>query len=75
MAKEPVRLHKKQSTEFSPILKYLDALDEWAMRNAHIILPIMIVILLILFVLVCYAIIGVSATESGMEYNQLENII
>ena len=50
-------------------------LNCWIQRNFYIIALAAIIILLILFVVVCFAIVGVSATESGVQYNQFNNII
>lgn len=67
----PVRLGKKEESNSSVMAR----IDEWALNHAHILLPISIIIALCLFTALCYAIVGVSATESGSVYNQLENII
>ena len=66
----PVRLGKKE-----PKSSVMARIDDWALNHAHILLPISIIIALCLFTALCYAIVGVSATESGSVYNQLENII
>ena len=66
----PVRLNKKESKP-----DIMTRIDEWALNHAHILLPISIIIALCLFTALCYAIVGVSATESGSVYNQLESII
>lgn len=66
----PVRLGKQE-----PKSSVMTRIDEWALNHAHILLPISIIIALCLFIALCYAIVGVSATESGSVYNQLENII
>ena len=66
----PVRLGKTE-----PQSSVMTRIDEWALNHAHILLPISIIIALCLFIALCYAIVGVSATESGSVYNQLENII
>ena len=63
----PARLNKKASTN--------DKIEEWALAHAHIILPLCLVILFILFILLCYAIVGVSATDSGVQYNHLQDVI
>ena len=63
----PVRLSKKES-DSSDIMTRI---DEWALNHAHILLPISIIIALCLFTALCYAIVGVSATESGMLRNYL----
>ena len=67
----PVRLGKKEESNSSVMAR----IDDWALNHAHILLPISIIIALCLFTALCYAIVGVSATESGSVYNQLENII
>lgn len=67
----PVRLGKKEESNSSLMAR----IDEWALNHAHILLPISIIIALCLFIALCYAIVGVSATESGSVYNQLESII
>lgn len=66
----PARLHPKVtpvSTE--------EKIESWALGHAHILLPLAFIILGILFVLLCYAIVGVSATESGSVYNHLQDVI
>lgn len=67
----PVRLGKKEESNSSVMAR----IDEWALNHAHILLPISIIIALCLFTALCYAIVGVSATESGSVYNQLQRII
>ena len=69
MNNKPVRLGKQENFSFT------ERVDEWAISHAHIILPLCIIIALILFVALCYAIIGVSATDSGVQYNAMERII
>ena len=67
----PVRLGKKEESNSSLMVR----IDDWALNHAHILLPISIIIALCLFIALCYAIVGVSATESGSVYNQLEKIV
>ena len=64
MSKQPVRLAKQDNG--SP---FLNKLDDWAISHAHIILPIFIIMGLILFVALCFAICGVCAVESGVQYH------
>ena len=66
----PVRLGKQE-----PKSSVMTRIDDWALNHAHILLPISIIIALCLFIALCYAIVGVSATESGSVYNQLEKIV
>ena len=63
----PVRLGKKEESNSSVMAR----IDDWALNNAHILLPISMIIALCLFTALCYAIVGVSATESGMLRNYL----
>ena len=63
----PVRLGKKEESNSSVMAR----IDEWALNHAHILLPISIIIALCLFIALCYAIVGVSATESGMLRNYI----
>lgn len=50
-------------------------LNCWVQRNFYIIALATMIILLVVFIFVCFAIVGVSATESGVQYNQFNNII
>ena len=68
---KPARLGKEDNN----VSPFLSRLDDWAISHAHIILPLFIILGMLLFVLLCYAIIGVSATDSGVQYNQFERII
>ena len=61
----PVRLGKQEPKSV------MTRIDEWALNHAHILLPISIIIALCLCIALCYAIVGVSATESGMLRNYL----
>lgn len=65
----PVRLNKKTENTM------WERIDAWALAHANILMPICIVTLLILFALLCYAIIGVSAVESGTVYNHFNEVI
>ena len=63
-------LHKKPTRE-----DYLKKFNCWIQRNFYIICLAAIVFLLIIFVIVCYMLVGVSATESGTYYNGLKGVI
>ena len=67
----PARLGKKEESNSSVMGRIETRIDEWALNHAHILLPISIIIALCLFIALCYAIVGVSATESGMLRNYL----
>ena len=62
----PARLHKKPEE---------NDVEAWILNHAYIFVPICFVILFILFVCLCFAITGVSATESGNVYNHLGDVI
>ena len=47
----------------------------WIERNFGLIALATIVFLLILFVLMCFWLVGVSAVESGIQYNHFEEVI
>ena len=47
----------------------------WIERNFYIIALAAIVFLLITFVIVCFAVVGVSAVESGNYYNHFAEVI
>lgn len=61
----PARLSKKEDK----------SIEDWIIQHANIFVPICFVILFILFVCLCFAITGVSATESGNMYNHLGDVI
>ena len=53
----------------------LRGINCWIQRNFYIICLAAIVFLLITFVMVCYMLVGVSATESGTYYNGLKGVV
>ena len=53
----------------------LQKLNDIIARNFYVISLAIIVLCFILFVFCCFAIVGMSGTESGLTYNQMENII
>ena len=63
-------LRKKPTSEDAII-----ELTHFLQRNFYIICVLAIIFLLIVFVIVCYALVGVSATDSGTMYNSMERII
>ena len=67
MTTNPVRLHKKMTIK--------ESFEDWCLRHTSIVLMICFVLFAILFTVLIFAIMGVSATESGMQYNQFKNII
>lgn len=65
----PVRLAKVEEKGM------MDKIEEFALNHANIILPLCIVLLVVLFILLCYALVGVSAVESGNTYNHFQDVI
>lgn len=64
------RLTKKPTKE-----DYTLRINCWIERNSYIICVLAIVFLLIGFVFVCFALVGVSAVESGVQYNHFGDVI
>lgn len=60
---QPVRLAKKLTPE--------EKVEAWTKAHAHILLPILIVMLILLCLGLCFALVGVSAVESGTMRNFL----
>ena len=60
---QPVRLAKRLTLE--------EKLEAWTKVHAHILLPILIVMLIALFIGLCFTLVGVSAVESGTMRNFL----
>lgn len=54
---------------------FLEKIDAWATAHANILLPLCLIILGILLIMVCYSIVGLSATDSGIYYNHLQGVI
>jgi hypothetical protein len=63
-------LHKQEEAE-----DILQKLNEIIARNFYVISLAIIVLCFLLFVFCCFAIVGMSGTESGLTYNQLQRII
>ena len=70
MSKQPVRLAKQSDdNQFSPFLnKFMTMVEEWAWNHATLLRFILLAVLISLFVMLCFAICGVSAVESGTQY-------
>ena len=70
---KPARLDK-QNNDYS----FNEALEEWALQHAHILLPIALIILLLLIGCVIGVIVSggnMTMTESNQYYYHLEDII
>jgi hypothetical protein len=63
----PVRLEKKITLE--------ERIEAWANAHAFLLLSIAIVTLFFLFVWLCFALVGISAVDSGVTYNHLQDVI
>ena len=63
----PKTLYKKETPE--------EKIDNFVLSNAHIFLPLCFIVLMILLIALCYALVGVSATDSGMVYNHMMDVI
>ena len=64
----PVRLQKVEEQKTSKF-------ETWTLAHANIIVPILFVLMMIMFVVVVYGIVGASATESGIQYNHFQDVI
>jgi hypothetical protein len=76
----PVRLHRKEeNSSVNKVSQFyrlvMDTIEAWVLSHAFLCLIVTICLLMALFVVLIFAITGVSATDSGMQYNQLQNII
>ncbi|MBQ2613509.1 MAG: hypothetical protein IJG19_06525 [Methanobrevibacter sp.] len=66
----PVRLHKQPTRE-----DYQRDFNLWVVRNFGIVALATIIVLLIIFITVCWMICGVAATDSGVVYNHFDQVI
>ena len=73
MSSKPVRLHKVQDKDFVTYLQ--DRIEAWVLSHALLCLIVLMCLLMALFVTVIFVMTGVSATESGVTYNQFSNIV
>lgn len=67
-----VRLEKRPQQNRWTISNKIEA---YIARHFYLIMVIFMLILLVVFVTVCFAIVGASATDSGVTYNAMEKII
>ena len=74
MSKQPARLGRVDDNVHL-YNHFFSSVEEWLLSHSLLCLIILTAVLTALFVMVCFAICGVSATESGVQYNQLQNII
>ena len=71
---KPARLHKKKESS-SISQSIIDGIDAWVQTHALLCLIVFICLLMAMFVVLIFTLTGVSATESGVVYNQFNNII
>lgn len=64
----PVRLQKEVQMNLKQMI------ENFIINHATFFLALGIVLLMALFITFCVMICGASATDSGLQYNQLENI-
>ena len=72
--REPARLGRVEDNNHL-CNHFFDKVEEWLLSHSTLCLFVLLAILTALFVMVCWAICGVSATDSGLQYNQFNNII
>ena len=70
MSKQPVRLAKEDNSKFN----FMETIDEWALQNAHIILPLALIILLLLIGAMISST-NMTMTESNQYYYHLREIV
>ena len=79
MSKNPVRLEKVESKADDVILRtyhsLMDKVEAWVLAHALLCLTVCICLLMALFVTVIFLLVGVSATDSGVQYNSFDKII
>ena len=77
MSKGPARLAKKEpETNFNHFYNsMIEYVEEWVLTHSALLLIIGVSMLIALFVVVIFLLVGVSATDSGVTYNAMEKII
>ena len=73
---QPVRLQKKEQKTSSSVFDFImNKVEAWVLSHATLCLFVLMAILIALFVVLMFAIVGISATDSGVQYNQFNNIV
>ena len=70
---KPARLGKVENQDYATIL--IERIEAWAIAHATLLFVIAFAVLIALFVVLIFALTGVSATESGTVYNGFDKII
>ena len=52
-----------------------ERIDAWAYRHAPLLLAILMVLLVFMFVFLCFALFGTGSMESTVQYNGFERVI
>ena len=72
----PARLNKVEENEVDIMLDEIQRrIGNFIYRYAFILVPLAILVGLIAFIALCFVVCGVSATDSGVQYNAMEKII
>ena len=71
----PVRLGKQEHNNVSPFDLLCGRIEAFLLRHASFFLIIAVIVLMALFIALCFALCGSGATESGVVYNHLEEVI
>ena len=71
----PARLGKEDNMYSYNHFSLQDKMEAWCINHATILFFILLCVLMALFIALIYALVGVSATESGTVYNQMKNVI
>ena len=73
---QPVRLQKQEPKKNQiPPFNISKRIEAWVLAHATLCLIVAICLLMALFVTLIFVLTGVSATESGVQYNQFSNIV
>lgn len=64
-------LHKKPSWKSQLVVK----LNNWIQKYFFVIAFIAIIICLIVFIIVCFTVVGASGVESGNYYNHIKDVV
>lgn len=79
-SKGPVRLSKNVENKADDIImsfyhSIMGKIEAWVLAHAMLCLIVLMCFLMALFVVVIFLITGVSATESGVQYNAFDKIV
>ena len=72
---KPVRLNKVDNSNKCNFDWLMDKIEAWVQSHALLLLIISICLLMSLFVTLCFMLCGVSAVQSGVQYNAYSRII